>query len=402
MAISGSFNYSFTTQRENDYREGTLSTGYTGITYLRLTVSYGWSSPSNSVSQTIQIRNPSGTAVASNSGSGTSGTFTVTATNLNPSLSYSIWGSASSYLGATFAIVQGYGTISYTGLNPAVINTFIASPNPQNSIINGVPAYNTTLSWTTTDATTLTLTSSASESWDVSGTSNKNITNLPQSVVGTNSPATRSYTLTASNAAGSNTNTITVESRNDNSPTGLSIPSTTIGGVSLNSLEPSTQYTIYLGAAGGIDMSTLVNCTTSGLEASSNQSSWSNIIYVTNTQGVYLRFTSQPFNTDPSGLTNSKSYSFSVGTYSNTFTAITRAPNVNEIFDFGDSIANYPNPDIDVIANTPTTYIQSPTTLVVDNVEVPVEIKVGQADAEIRIKTQGNSTFGSWQSARQV
>jgi len=307
--------------------------------------------------------------------------------------------------------------LDWTGFVPPAgpsIQTFQANPNPQTSPTNGTPSYSTTLSWNITNSDNApwsagyqgTITSSAGESWTLSSFSGSlNITNLPQSVVGTNSPATRSYTLTTSLSTRSGSTVsevITVSAYNDNTPNNFTVPSTTTIGTSLNSLEASTQYIVYVGQITGIDMSTAVVCNTSGLQASTNQSNWSNAIYITNNQGLYLRFTSQPFNTDPSGLTNPRTYSFSVGTLSKTFTATTRAPDVNETFDFGDNATvAYPYPDIDIISNTPTQYIESPTTLTVDDIEIPVEIKVDQPNAEIRIKAFGNSTFGSWTNVRE-
>jgi hypothetical protein len=286
------------------------------------------------------------------------------------------------------------------------INTFVANPNPQNSSSTGIPYYNTTLTWTTTNGSggSATITSSIGETFNVSSIGGSlAITNLPQSVAGSNSPATRTYTLTVCNELNECVFTqITVSARNDNYPTSFSIPSTTTTSVPLNSLEPNTQYNIYVGPITGIDMTTAVTCNTAGLDASTDQVTWSSTVYITSGTGVYFRFTSQPFNTDPSGLTNSRTFNFTVGSFpTQSFTATTRAPDVNETFDYGNTVDAYPYPDIDVISNTPTQYLVSPTTLTVDDIEIPVEIKVDKPDAEVRIKQLGSSTYGNWQSVRQ-
>mgnify|MGYP000247345714 CR=1 FL=1 len=85
--------------------------------------------------------------------------------------------------------MDGYVSVTWTNA-PATINSFTASPNPQNSS-NGVRQYTTRLSWSTTFATTLTLTSNAGESWNVTGSTFRDITNLPQSNANGSSPAQR-------------------------------------------------------------------------------------------------------------------------------------------------------------------------------------------------------------------
>lgn len=112
---SGSVSYSHSAQRENDYRSGTFISGLSGYTSLSVTMSYNWNYSSSSLSQSLQIRDPSNNVVASGSGNGTSGTFTVNAPSLNPSLTYSVWADASSYLGATFAVITASGTLSWIG-----------------------------------------------------------------------------------------------------------------------------------------------------------------------------------------------------------------------------------------------------------------------------------------------
>lgn len=286
------------------------------------------------------------------------------------------------------------------------INTFIATPNPQNSSSTGIPYYDTNLTWTTTNGSngSATITSSAGETFNVSSIGGSlNITNLPQSTAGTNSPATRSYTLTVCNELNECVSTsITVSARNDNTPNAYSIPTSTTNSVALNSLEPNTTYNIYVGPITGIDMTTAVTCTTAGLDASLDQVTWSSTVYITSGSGVYFRFTSQSFNTNPSGLTNPRTFNFTIGTSSSSFTATTRAPDVNETFDFGNTADAYPYPDIDVISNTPTQYLVSPTTINVDDIEIPVEIKTDKSDVEIRIKPLGSTTFGNWQNTRSI
>jgi hypothetical protein len=300
---------------------------------------------------------------------------------------------------------NGYVTVSYTLYTPQ-INSFSASPNPQTSGSSGIPASTTTLSWTSTDSNTASINQGVG-SVNTSGSVGVN-TGL-QSVAGSNSPATINYTLTACAGSVCTTSSLTVSVYNDNSPNAVNAASTTTSGTSLSNLNPGTQYQVILGPVSGIDMTTQVSSSTSGVDFSTDGASWANPIYITNGQTVYARFYSLNFNTDPSGLTNSRTINYTVGTYSSSFVATTRAPNVNEKFDFGNSTTNYPYPDIDQITNTPSQYMTSPTTLLVGDAvgpagdaEISVEIKVSDPKAEIRITPAGSSVPGAWQTPRST
>jgi len=289
--------------------------------------------------------------------------------------------------------------ISYVSYTP-VINSFYYTPDPQTSGINGNPTDQVTLGWSTSDVSSVSINQGVGT---VNTSGSVLVSTGLQSTAGTTSPATKSYTLTACAGSTCVNSTITVAVYNDNTPNTITIPTTTTSGASLNNLAADTVYQILIGPVTGIDMITAVNCSQSaGLDATLNGTSFSAIQYISNNQSVYLRFTSQPFNSDPAGLTNSRTYNFTIGTYSGSFTAITRAPDVNETFDFGDSNTNFPYPEIDQSVISPTQYLTSPTTVVIDDTEIPVEIKTNQSDSQIRIKPLGAQTFGSWQSTRSI
>jgi Galactose binding lectin domain len=280
------------------------------------------------------------------------------------------------------------------------INTFTANPNPQNSVL-GTPLYNTTLTWTTTDGNngTATITSNAGETWDVSSLGgNLSITNLPQSFAGALSPATRIYTLTVTNEIGeSTTRTVTVSTYNDNSPNDFTVPN------QINQ-NPSQTISWSVGPITGIDMNTIVTAST-GVDVSLNGSSWSAQVYVNNNQSIFLRTSTLGFNTDPKGLVNNKNCYVDVGPLRKFFSVTTRAPNIEEIFDFPDSALNFPYPDIDQVANTPTPYIVDPLDLGINDVELATpygtEITSSLPEVQVRIKTSGTSTYGSWLYLRE-
>ena len=284
----------------------------------------------------------------------------------------------------------------YVYYDPPVISGFSASPNPQTSGTDGIPNYNTTLSWGYSNATSLTLTSSAGESWNVLGQTSFNITNLPQS---TGNGATRSYTLTANNPDRPATSeTIEVTVYNDRNPSNSWTTSFT-------GLEPNTQYTRNLGTLSGIDMVIKVESSSSGVFFSNSANgSFSNPNYFSNGQSVYVRTTSLPFNTDLSGLsstatsgkTNTKTFSVSVGGLSAfNVSYTTRAPVIKEVFDYDGEVGQYPYEDIDLISNTPTSTLVTQT-LNMDNIEIDMEIKTDDPNVEIKINN------GGWQNIRQI
>jgi len=288
---------------------------------------------------------------------------------------------------------------------PPSITSFYASPNPQTSGSAGTPAYNTTLYWTTTNSSSVSIDQGIGSGLITN--SSYNVTNLPQSLVGSNSPATRTYTLTAYGIEAnyglpttSTTSSITVSVYNDNVPNDYTVPSQ-------NNQEPNRTIIWSFGPISGIDMTTTVTAS-SGCDVSLNSSNWSSTVYVTSGQTIYLRTTTLPFNTDPNGLTNTKNLYVDVGPLRKYFTVTTRAPNIQEIFDFGNSSVNYPYPDIDQVANTPTQYLSSPTKYLMGDsgkppdAEIPVEIKVNDPNVQVRITPIGVSVPGDWINVRQI
>jgi len=298
--------------------------------------------------------------------------------------------------------------LSYELLTPQILS-FSANPNPQTSGSSGFPQDTTTLQWNCVDGNRLEIYRSGTLIYQTDSlTGNLNVDTNLQSVVGVNSPATITYTLILYAGTVQTSSNLTVQVYNDNTPNDFNLLLTTTSGVNINNLEPNTTYQISSPSVTGIDMITAITTLSAGLEASLTGSSWSSVIYISNSQSFLLRFTSPPFNTDPSGLSNSTTYNYTVGTLSKSLTISTRAPDVGELFDFGDSSVNYPFPDIDTVANTPQQYIISPTTITMGDsgrppdAEIPVEIKSSNPDIQIRIKPQGSSIYNDWQNIRQI
>ena len=313
----------------------------------------------------------------------------------------------------------GYVRVTYTSVTPE-ITTFTALPNPQTSSI-GVPRYNTTLNWNAFDYTSLTLTSDAGESWDVTGLFLFNITNLPQSVAGSNSPSSRTYTLTACYQGICTISSLTVSAYNDNNPSSITVSSGAIaistsgsivpGGTRpFSALEPNTLYYTTV-IFSGVDMPLIATPVSSGTNVSDNGINWTSedkLIQVNGT--LYVRWTSLPFNTDTTpggtnsngeviGQTNSRNINCNLGSTSFSFTATTRAPVIEETFNFEGinppPTGALPNPDIDTnTINDPEFIFTGGQTM--NDIEIDVEIKTSDGNAQVEING------GPWLDMREI
>lgn len=286
------------------------------------------------------------------------------------------------------AVFTGGGLFVY--YDPVNISSFYATPNPVQS--SGTPSYSTTLTWASTNGTSATIVSSSGESWNVAVTGSLNITNLPQSVAGSSSPATRSYTLTVSNPQSSKTSDVTVSAYNDYWWTGM--PNR-----SFNNLDPNTQVNLNLGQISSIDMPLSISSSTSGTTFS-NGGSFGNPISISNGNNITMRTTTLGFNTTiPSsgiyGSTNTKTVNVDAGPYSFTVSVTTRAPRVSEDFDFGNVVDAFPYEDIDVISNTPTEYLTTGQ-ISVNDVDIPVEVKSNDPNVQVNVNSTG------WTNLRQI
>jgi len=292
---------------------------------------------------------------------------------------------------------------------PPTIDVFSASPNPITSS-NGVPSSSTIISWSYTSedgsgnsvATTFTIQSGVT-SYSVSGSSGTLVVNdVGQSEAGVTSPRTRDYTMTVTNAAGTASQTITVSALNDNTPTSIT-PGTTAspGTLNITSLEPNVVYYTRVDFT-GVDMNTFANGS-AGVRVSADAITWDTNVLIPTTQSFfYVEYTSPPFNSDrtPSGQnqagqtlgqTNTQTINFSFGTQSSSFNVTTRAPILEETFNFDGlplSPDAYPNPDIDTTFNPSDAYIIT-NTANMNDIEVSSEIKTDNPDVQVSINTGG-------------
>tara|TARA_Y100000385_G_scaffold291693_1_gene371431 strand:+ start:1639 stop:2775 length:1137 start_codon:yes stop_codon:yes gene_type:complete len=281
----------------------------------------------------------------------------------------------------------------YVYYDPVTIYNFYASPNPQNST-GGTPQYSTTLYWSSVNGTSATITSSAGESWGVGTSGNRGIFNLPQSTAGSNSPRSRSYSLTVSNPNSSKSASASVLVRNDNTPSNGWTTSFT-------NLNPSTLYTLTIGTLSGVDMPTTISTTSGNFVG--NGGSFSGSRNFTNGQVVQLRTTSLAFNTSMSGVasnatygnTNTKTVTVSYPGGSKSITITTKAPVVKETFNYADNVGKFPYEDIDLVTNTPLEFTTS-AKITADDIEIAQEVKLDKPDAQVSINN------GAWQNVRQI
>jgi hypothetical protein len=280
--------------------------------------------------------------------------------------------------------------------DPVTISSFTANPNPQNST-DGIPQYSTRLSWNTQNGTSVSITSSAGETFsNLPSGGFLDITNLPQSIVGSNSPSIRSYTLFVSNPEYSQqSQPLEVQARNDNTPSNSWTQS-------FSNLNPSTEYEFFIGKLTGVDMPT--NISTSGdgnFVGKTIGGQFDSSALFNDQDNVILKFTSLPFNTDISGETgiygksNSKTIPVTAGTQSFNVTVTTRAPRIAEDFNYFDNKDQYPYEDIDLITNNPIQYLNT-AIVTADDIDIPVEIKTDNPDIQVRINN------GTWTNIRQI
>jgi hypothetical protein len=308
----------------------------------------------------------------------------------------------------TFTVTDSRGaqsSITFTITPQVRIGSFTASPNPQTSGSDGIPNYNVFLSWSLAGATSFTVRDNTGATIATTGSS-REVTNLPQST-GTsncsNPGASRSYTLTATDGFNTVSSSLTVTVFNDNTPNNFSVPNRT-------GLEPDTFYITNIGAINGIDMATNVVGGPGVTVSKNNLGNFTSSTTITCNNSVQIRFRSDQFNTDPSGLpTAPRTLYVDIGPTRRFFTISTRAPIVKEIFNFQNHNNKVPYPDIDTIETPPDNPAQpfiSTETLPIDDVELQnpngVEFRTNNGNVQMRVKRQGASSFSSWQDVRQI
>jgi hypothetical protein len=216
-----------------------------------------------------------------------------------------------------------------------------------------------------------------------------------QSTAGTDSPAQMNYRIEAIGPGGKSTVDLTGFVYNDDCPTPFTIPDQV-------DVEPNETIIIGLGGLTGIDMKTSITAS-AGLQYDIDFSGgWTSNGFVEPGQSIRVRTTSLPFNTDISdnptmGKQNIKEVYLDFGEsrtagqdycYRTTFKVITRAPIVEEIFNFADNKFNIPYPrDPSYTGDEEAKeYMKSPTTVSVDEVELvdPYGVPIRADDTKLQ------------------
>jgi len=274
----------------------------------------------------------------------------------------------------------------------------------------GTPEYTATISWQAINYQVVTLTGPGVNYTATQSNDSYTVT-LPQSVVGTTSPACNTYVLTASAGSATVTENITICAYNDNTPSNIT-PAATASGAGgprpLTALEKDTTYTLFIDF-GGVDMPVICQPATSGVRISDNGTNWYSGAKLIPVGGdLFVEFDSLDYNTSTTpggtnaagetiGQTNTRTITIQIGTSSYTFNATTRAPVIEETFDTNLVVDSYPYPDVDVVPAEPNTeQYQITPELVLDDIEIPVEIKASDPDQQIR------RNGGAWQNMREI
>lgn len=263
----------------------------------------------------------------------------------------------------------------------------------------------TNLTWTINNARKIEIDQNVG---DVTNLTQIQVNTRLQSVVGTNSPASKIYTVTAYGNAPSDIQTDIVEVLvfNDKTPDNIEIPN-------FYNREPNEIITYNLPAISGIDAPITVSGDDFVLVTSGTSESFTRSITVRNNDVVRIKFPTPDFNQDPETLDNSVEYYVDIGTIRKYFTVTTRAAEDREIFDFGDISQEipFPRPPGNDPSDGPSTeFLVSPDTVepTADQWEIElqnpnlvtfksgVEVKTTYNDkAQVRIKPFGGS-WGSW------
>jgi len=336
-----------------------------------------------------------------------------------------------------------FGYNSLTGIPQKQLTlAFAASPWLSNTIVN----------WNIRRTDTNQVVASGSTGISGQVASDSAVITLPSSNAITDSPRQRSYQLTMTDGFNSPSETITIRWRSDDNPDTIVISEArrddgSGGFVPLDQLDSNKgpggsgiRYYVEVTWT-GTDMPLKIRSGTldggvndnydyadgftpqAGTTVSPDAVSWTTE-YTTADRFVntmYVRFRSDPFNSDntPSGIdpigetgltvgqkTPPRTIRFSIGQEEFSFDIQTRAPVIEEGVDFfmddpaapaTSPLTLYPNPDIDTVLPNPTsTVYQTTQTELLDNLDVPVEIKVSDPLAEVSIEN------GPFQSVREI
>ncbi len=215
------------------------------------------------------------------------------------------------------------------------------------------------------------------------------------------SPRKTLYRLQATDGYNTINHNIETNAYNDDFATDPSIPD-------LIGREPLEEVLIRF-TLSGVDMPTRITGTNCFVRDPFTLSYTTTAIY-TNGSTVEIKTTTLPFNTDENGLINERTDSLLIGRTEVSWVTQTRAPVVNEIFDFGNNVQKVPFPqgaqgalESYTGSQTPQEYIKSPTVIYpptdIDNWEVELEnpwgVQIKAADIKRQNKGDVRDNFSN-------
>lgn len=223
-----------------------------------------------------------------------------------------------------------------------------------------VPTSKRQLSWSVANAKQIIIDNNIGDVTTQS--SPKTIETYLQSSYPSNSPAQKTYTLTAYGYAPNDiqTATTTVNITNDNvfeyfkqgESIFYEIPS-------FLDLDTNDEVVRYLGKIYGVDMEiSLVAVNNDFTIALQNDAaSFSTTVNLENDDDVYIKFTPPPYSVDENGEQNIKQFVLDIGPVRKYFYVGRKAPEFPIAADFPDVDTSLPYPKIDITASTPTEYL---------------------------------------------
>lgn len=224
-----------------------------------------------------------------------------------------------------------------------------------------VPTSKINLSWDIENAKQILIDNNVG---DVTTVSSKLVETYLQSTFPSNSPATKSYTITAIGYVPTDiqTQTISVEVRNDNEFEYFQQGESKFYEIpSFLDIDGDEEETRLLGNIFGIDMQTSISSPNGDFTISiqNDPSFFSTSTTVNPGDQIYIKFSPPSFSTNEFGEPNIKQYVIDIGPIRKTFNVGRRDPSIRAVdFNAVDAIDAFPNPDIDTEDDiTPTEYL---------------------------------------------
>lgn len=243
----------------------------------------------------------------------------------------------------------------YVNINSFTYTTFVETGGSR------IPTSKVNLSWDIENAKQIIIDNNVG---DVTTVSSKLIETYLQSTYPSNSPATKTYTITAIGYVPTDikTDTVEVSIKNDNEFEYFEQGNSKFYEIpSFLDIDSDEDQVRFLGSIYGIDMPTSITAINGDFTISiaNDPAFFSTSTTVNPGDSVYIKFSPPPFSTNEFGEPNIKQYVIDIGPIRKTFNVGRKNPSIRAVdFDAVDAIDAFPYPDIDTEDDiTPTEYL---------------------------------------------